>query len=241
MTCVRSLQGTYSLKAGQDKILRRIGVVFSERIPDQSNKRLRLPGDPDTPPASPPVQPPDDAAPHTHADNGDRNLQSHPVDVEPALDESDGGDRLSSSPTNARKLGPAAAPEELLQAAADAAAAMRREGLLDDVMEGLDSDIMGPAPPPELVEQLTGASTDTREKQVLRIMALEASSEEPGAVLHPVNRMMLCHDCMRLPRLYSDIHTKYVPIIIHSVHTNLQIAAHREVLTAILVLVDCPR
>ena len=115
------------------------------------------------------------------AHEGYSDLQSHPVDAASDSPEPEGGPE-TGRPGQGRTLGIAAAPEELLQAAAEAAAAMKREGLLDDVLEGLSTDVVGPAPPPELVEQLTGASTDVREKQVKRIMALKVGSREAGAV-----------------------------------------------------------
>lgn len=40
------LQGTYLLRRGQDKILRRIGTVLMETLPDERHLPLRLPGDP---------------------------------------------------------------------------------------------------------------------------------------------------------------------------------------------------
>lgn len=173
-------------------------MVFSESIPDERNKPLRLPGDPATPPASPPVQPTDDAVPSSCEHASDQNLESHPLH---SATESPGSveGRENGKAGKGRILGPAAAPEELLQAAAEAAAAMRREGLLDDVMEGMSSDVVGPAPPPELVEQLTGASTDVREKQVKRIMALQAGGTVVGVVLHPpVNPCTYMHARLRL-------------------------------------------
>ena len=156
--------------------------MFSEAIPDQRSKPLRLPGDPATPPPSPPVKPTHTEAVDMHESEGEGFLESHPVyAAEDSPD--DGGDPETARPRQGRTLGPAAAPEELLQAAAEAAAAMKREGLFDDVLEGLSAEVVGPAPPAELVEQLTGASTDVREKQVKRIMSLTAGSQDAGAVV----------------------------------------------------------
>jgi hypothetical protein len=195
-----AMQGTYSLRDGQDKILRRIGVVFGENIPDHRDKTLRLPGDPVTPPSSPPVHSPQATKPNKRSCSSDRDLECAAID-EAAQSQGSDEDHETMQVAKARKLGPAAAPEELLQAAAEVAAAMKREGLLDVVAEGLSSDLVGPAPPPELFEQLTDASTDVRETQVRRIMALQSGGKEAGIVQHPVSRHARTFSRYRLSKL----------------------------------------
>lgn len=171
------VQGTYSLREGQDKILRRIGVVFGERISSQRDKPLRLPGDPDTPPASPQLRAGAHGVPEALGED-----QS--CTVATAVDQVllNGG-HAEERPAQARTLGPAAQPQELLQAAADVAEEMKNEGLLGTLMESVNPEFVGPAPPSDLVNELTNASTDVRELEVRRIIALHDTSKDTGIAM----------------------------------------------------------
>lgn len=105
------LQDAYSLRRGQDKVLRRIGVVFNESIPDRSSERLHLPGDP--------VQrQPEDKQ------NVLPTPRSSPSLLDEEREQSPERNELAGVATR-KVMFPAAAPEELREAAAEAAAAMR--------------------------------------------------------------------------------------------------------------------
>lgn len=172
------LQDTYSLKHGQDKILRRISVVFNESIPDQSFERLRLPGDPVG----------KEAEKFQHL----RNRSPTPAQQE-HLDPKRMGEEHAASPeltrqaqapddtpaTRAVKF-PAAAPKALLHAAAEAAAAMRAEGLLGDIASGLSAQSVGPVPPAEVLKEIDSVSGDVRVAEVMRINLLVARAPERG-------------------------------------------------------------
>lgn len=175
---MHELQDTYSLKRGQDKILRRIGVVFNEVIPDRSNERLRLPGDP-TPQESKPY-----AKSRTLTPVQDVHSVPHVVEKPYSTPNVVCEDELVEDTPLARKFKfPAAAPQELLQAAAEAAAAMRAEGLLGDIVSGLSAETFGPVPPADVLKDLDAASGDVRAAEVIRVNRLVARAPHHGTCL----------------------------------------------------------
>eukprot|EP00892_Ulva_mutabilis_P003197 jgi/Ulvmu1/12879/UM098_0067.1 len=176
---------TYSLKRGQDKILRRIGVVFNESIPDQSSERLRLPGDPVPRELRQALQSPSP------------NRIEHELSDTQRLEDNAGPDHVLSGETlpgqtieeipSARTVKfPAAVPQDLLQAAAQAAAAMRDEGLIGDIVFGLSAESVGPIPPADVLKEVEFVSRDVRAAEVMRVNALVARASDVGADAYEV-------------------------------------------------------
>jgi hypothetical protein len=176
------LQGTYALRPGQDKALRRIGIVFQERIPDESTKPLRLPGDPvaDAPAPAP-------AAPLECATPASLRVVAGPA--RPPQRDSDDSQQRDASPSGRSALpeaeaqprkGPAAPSAALRAAAAHAAAAMRAEGLLGDILAGVSQALVGPAPAALVAETETSA-LGTRDAEVERVLAVLDKVSRAGA------------------------------------------------------------
>lgn len=167
-SCIsEAVQGTYALRQGQDKVLRRIGAVFQERIPDESNLPLRLPGDP----SAAPITPKANAKPAPKPVNG---AAIAPAAAEEAEEEAEQQPRVK---------GPAMPSEALRQAAAGAAAAMRSQGLLDNIMEGVSGELVGPVPADVIAEADSAAAND-REAQVERVLAVLAKHKRSGVARH---------------------------------------------------------
>lgn len=159
-------------------------MVFSESIPDQSKECLSLPGDPVS-------------QRHTQAENlhdrlsspaisPDSAVISEPIQAaspEPVLPDQ----RPDDAPATRRIMFPAAAPEELLQAAAEAAAAMRAEGLLGEIVSGLSAQNVGPVPPPDVLKELNAVSGDVRMAEAVRVNTLAARAPTHG--IHPSCRI----------------------------------------------------
>lgn len=161
------VQGTYALRTGQDKVLRRIGTVFQERFPDESAQPLRLPGDP-TSAAAVPAQPP--AASAAAPSKRERSPGAPQLAQRSASPE-------APAP---RTAGPAAPSEALRRAAAAAAAEMQERGLLGSILADVPAALVGPAPP-AAVADADAASADTRQQEVERVMDVLAKSERAGA------------------------------------------------------------
>lgn len=158
--------------------MRRIGIVFSESIPDRSSDRLCLPGDPMLQQKS-----------EFEGEKGCSPLPPREIISAPRSS----GEECQSSPRTGAQLSqpddtpatrkvmfPAAAPQELLQAAAEAAAAMRAEGLLGDIVAGLLAQSVGPAPPPDVLKELDTVSGDVRTAEAVRINGLVARGLDHG-------------------------------------------------------------
>jgi hypothetical protein len=171
------LQGTYSLWPGQDKVLRRIGTIFEENIPDESSLPLRLPGDPATTAPTPirsavgdmdvsPVQ-------HHDADRADSPSSS------PRLPDATGSPSHSLECVAPRRMGPAAPSAALRQAAAAAAAEMADQGLLQSILERAPPTLVGPAPPAALADA-EGTTLDARNQEVERVMSVLRKFDRAG-------------------------------------------------------------
>ena len=180
------LQGAYALREGQDKVLRRIGVVFQESIPDESSQPLRLPGDPVATPAAPSKEA--RAPVDTHAARvatatgaGPARRPSSPPAGQLDAAASDQNRSSGSESPEPQVKGPAAPSAALRAAAADAAAAMRSEGLLGDILEGVPAQLVGPVPAALLAEAETSAE-GTRDAEVSRIIAVLDKAKRAGAL-----------------------------------------------------------
>ena len=165
------MQGAYALRSGQDKVLRRIGVVFQERIPDESLKPLRLPGDPTAAPT--PAQPtakrtasPQPQSPLVGQAEADRNEFS---ELEDAVAEA-----------KPHVKGPAVPSAGLRWAAAEAAAAMRAEGLFGDILRGVSATLVGPAPA-AVVAEADGTAAGARNAEAERVLAVVDKAARIGA------------------------------------------------------------
>ena len=157
-------QGTYALRQGQDKVLRRIGAVFQEKHADESHLALRLPGGPTS--AAPAAAA---AEPSPPPDTSRAAAADAPAEVS-----DDGAPRVK---------GPAMPSEALRRAAAGAAAAMRSQGLLDAILDGVSAALVGPVPE-ALLAEADGAAADERTAQVERILAVVAKHSRSGMANH---------------------------------------------------------
>lgn len=146
--------------------------MFNEPIPDCSGERLCLPGDPMI---------------QQHPENEGQNECCPSPPRESACVLNSSGEACQASPLIKRQFSqpddtpatrkvmfPAAAPQELLQAAAEAAVAMRAEGLLGDIASGLSAESVGPAPPPAVLKELDAVSGDVRTAEAVRVNDLVA-------------------------------------------------------------------
>ena len=149
-------------------MLRRIGTVFEERIPDESVQPLRLPGDP-TLAAPTPAQAPPTAS--SAPSERERSPNAPPVAVAQRS--------VSLEEPAQRTAGPAAPSEALRRAAAAAAAEMQERGLLGSIMRDVSAAVVGPAPP-AAVADAEAASADARQQEVERVLAVLAQSERAG-------------------------------------------------------------
>lgn len=152
--------------------MRRIGVVFQERIPDESLKPLRLPGDPTAAPT--PAQP---SAPQRTASL----LPQSPVagKAEAGADDSN---ELEDAVVEAKLhvKGPAVPSAGLRRAAAEAAAAMRAEGLFGDILRGVSATLVGPAPA-AVVAEADGTAAGARNAEAERVLAVVDKAARIGA------------------------------------------------------------
>lgn len=176
-------------------MLRRIGVVFREAIPDESDRPLRLPGDPILEAAAPlPPARTGDGAPQiggaqAAADAGEAaGAEAQPITMAaaPTLplpggeSGSDDGDSSVAGAEPARTIGPAAPSAAVRDAAARAAAAMRDQGLLQDILEGAPEALVGPAPP-EAVADADASAEGVRSAEVERVLAVLDKHLRAGA------------------------------------------------------------
>lgn len=179
LNLLQTSTGMYTLRVGQDKTLRRIGAVLMEQLPDESHRPLRLPGDPEpsAPPhrAAPPPSPPSPPSPRiaqagTAPDVG--------TDAAPLI-------AAVVGPAAPRRVGPAMPSAALMDAAAEAAAAMREEGLLGHIMEGMATGVVGPAPPASWVAEAAALGQEPRAAEVARIISLLEDAARGGARSKP--------------------------------------------------------
>jgi hypothetical protein len=162
------LQGTFGLRQGQDKVLRRIGTVFQEHIPDESVQPLRLPSDPTSTLPTPSV-----TTPHSVATAAQPRLELSKQQPQ-QWEHTEAG--AAEGP---QVKGPAAPSDAIRRAAARAAVAMRERGLLGGILEGVSEQLVGPVPL-AMVAEVEGAATDERLAEVTRILAIVAKAKQKG-------------------------------------------------------------